>query len=61
MSKKSQEPESLADLAAWAKALAVAVTPAELARLVKDYRMQARVRSMATRSTDILETCRGNK
>ena len=42
MTKKSLELESSADLAVWAKALAAAVTPAELARLVKDYREQAR-------------------
>ena len=42
MSDKTKELETPADLAVWAKALAAAVTPVELARLVKDYREQAR-------------------
>ena len=42
MSDKTKELETPADVAAWAKALAAAVTPAELARLVRDYREQAR-------------------
>jgi hypothetical protein len=42
MPDKSKDIESNADLAAWAKEVAGAVTPAELARLVKDYREQAR-------------------
>ena len=42
MPNKVKELETPADVAAWAKALAAAVTPAELARLVKDYREQAR-------------------
>lgn len=42
MSDEAKNLESSADLAAWAKALAAAVMPAELARLVKDYREQAR-------------------
>ena len=42
MPDKTTDIETPADLAAWAKALAAAVTPAELARLVKDYREQAR-------------------
>ena len=42
MPDKTKELETPADVAAWAKALAAAVTPAELARLVKDYREQAR-------------------
>ena len=42
MPDKTTESETPADVVAWAKALAAAVTPAELARLVKDYREQAR-------------------
>ena len=42
MTEKLKERETPADLAAWAKELAAAVTPAELAGLVKDYRQQAR-------------------
>ena len=42
MTEKLKDRESDADLAAWAKALAAAVAPAELARLVKDYRQQGR-------------------
>ncbi len=42
MPDKLKDIESTADLAAWAKEVAGAVTPAELARLVKDYREQAR-------------------
>lgn len=41
MPDKTTELETPADLAAWAKDVAGAVTPAELARLVKDYREQA--------------------
>lgn len=44
MPDKVKELESPAELAAWAKELAKAVTPAELARLVADYREQARNR-----------------
>ncbi len=42
MADKTTDIETTADLAAWAKALAAAATPDELARLVKDYRQQAR-------------------
>lgn len=42
MPEKLKDRESDADLAAWAKGVAAAVTPVELARLVKDYREQAR-------------------
>lgn len=42
MPDKLKDIESTADLAVWAKEVAGAVTPAELARLVKDYREQAR-------------------
>lgn len=42
MPDKTTELETPADLVAWAKGVADAVTPAELARLVKDYREQAR-------------------
>src|SRR5712691_3507586 len=42
MPEKLKDRESDADLAAWAKDVAAAVTPAELVRLVKDYREQAR-------------------
>ena len=42
MPDKLNDIESPADVAAWAKGVAKAVTPAELARLVKDYREQAR-------------------
>lgn len=42
MPQKTNEVETPADLAAWAKEVSGAVTPAELARLVKDYREQAR-------------------
>ena len=42
MPDETTELETPADLAAWAKGVAGAVTPAELARLVKDYREQAR-------------------
>lgn len=42
MPDKLKDLESTAELAAWAKGVAGAVTPAELARLVKDYREQAR-------------------
>lgn len=42
MPEKLKDRESDADLAAWAKGVAAAVSPAELARLVKDYRSQAR-------------------
>lgn len=42
MPQKTNEVETPADLTAWAKGVAAAVTPAELARLVKDYREQSR-------------------
>ena len=42
MTKKTTDIENDADLSAWAKGVAAAVTPAELVRLVKDYREQAR-------------------
>ena len=42
MPDKTTDIESKADLVAWAKDVAGAVTPAELARLVKDYREQTR-------------------
>ncbi len=42
MPDKLKDIESTADLTAWAKDVAGAVTPTELARLVKDYREQAR-------------------
>ena len=41
MSDKTKELETPAELATWAKGVAKSVTPAELARLVKDYREQA--------------------
>ncbi len=42
MPDKTTDIETTADLAEWAKGVAGAVTPAELARLVKDYREQSR-------------------
>lgn len=42
MARKQPEPEVGADLTAWATGVASAVTAAELARLIKDYREQAR-------------------
>ena len=42
MPDKLKDIESTADLTAWAKDVVGAVTPAELVRLVKDYREQAR-------------------
>ena len=40
--KKTTNIENDTDLAAWAKGVAAALTPAELVQLVKDYRQQAR-------------------
>ena len=42
MTNKTTETETAAYLTAWAKGVAASVTPAELARLLKDYREQAR-------------------
>ena len=42
MANKTTDTEDDAYLTAWAKEVAESVTPAELARLVKDYREQAR-------------------
>lgn len=39
---KTSETESSAYLTTWAEGVAASITPAELARLVKDYREQAR-------------------
>ena len=49
MTNKKTDLENDAYLAAWAKELAAAVTPDELARLVDDYRKQA---GNARRSAD---------
>jgi glycine betaine/choline ABC-type transport system substrate-binding protein len=42
MTERATDEPADADLAGWAKAVAAAVTPAELVRLVADYREQVR-------------------
>ena len=59
MSDKTKELETPAEFATWAKDVAKSVRLAELARLVKDYRQQARNKRRGAADRDFARK-RGN-